>query len=260
MIAPSGAGLAAGSFAEVPLNDSAAAAEDTKGHLELAATPRISSVASFLDLCAHPFVPRWFRDILPKPHAAKNVQPAQQFYHTAPPVIHETEHTQAQPPDVDSEESEEYFQPELQVAEYVHSDVEAHVLFWTRLRQTLSPLDCSLGGAGLAEASLCKVLLPDSAAAGEDKKQTSLARLLSLLVFPEHKDVETPVVLTDTSKQNLAAFDCSFDGAVLEEASLSEVPLQDSAAAGEDKKQKSLPGSCQCLSFQSTRMLRHMRF
>ena len=147
-----------------------------------------------------------------------------------------TEHTQAQPPDVDSEESEEYFQPELQVAEYVHSDDEAHVLFSDTSITILSPLDCSLEGAGLAEASLCEVPLPDSAAAGEDKKQTSLARPLSLLVVPEHKDVETHAVLTDTSKINPSAFDCSLDGAGLEEASLSEVPLQDSAAEGQDNK------------------------
>ena len=46
-----------------------------------------------------------------------------------------------------------------------------------------------------------------------------------MLVIPEHKDVETHAVLTDTSKQNLLAFDCSLDGAGLSvafaEASLS---------------------------------------
>ena len=38
-----------------------------------------------------------------------------------------------------------------------------------------------------------------------------------MLVVPDHKDVETHAVLTDTSKTNLSAFDCSFDDAGLAE-------------------------------------------
>ena len=140
----------------------------------------------------------------------QNVQLAQHFFHTAPPETHLTEHTQAQPPDVDSEESEEYIRFALQVAEYVHRDVEAHVLFSDTSKNNLSPLDCSLDGAGLAEASISDVPLQDSAATGEDKKQTSLARPSSMLVVPEHKDVETHAVLTDTPT-NPSAFDCSLD-------------------------------------------------
>ena len=45
-----------------------------------------------------------------------------------------------------------------------------------------SAVDCSLDGAGLAESSLSEDPLNDSAAAEEDKKKTSLARPVSLLV------------------------------------------------------------------------------
>ena len=52
---------------------------------------------------------------------------------------------------------------------------------------SIIPLD----GAGLAEASLSKVPLNDSAAAEEDKNKKAFSRPLSRFVVPEHGDAET---------------------------------------------------------------------
>ena len=65
------------------------------------------------------------------------------------------------------------------------------ILFCGTSTNNLSSFDCSLHGACLAEDSLSEVPPIDSAAAGEDKKKKAPSRPLSLLVTPEHSDVET---------------------------------------------------------------------
>ena len=60
-------------------------------------------------------------------------------------------------------------------------------------------------------------------------------------ILSEHYDVDSHNdVLSDTSITHLSSFDCSFAAAGLAEASLSEAPLKDSAAAEEDKDQTAL--------------------
>ena len=97
----------------------------------------------------------------------------------------------------------------------------------------LSSLDCSLHGTCLAEDLFSEAPLNDFAAVEDDKNKKAFSRPLSKLVVPEHSDVETHIFLSDTSITNPSSSHCSLESAGLAEATLSEVPLNDSAAAGE---------------------------